>query len=294
MPGPLLSVVIPTRNRKEMALVALQSALDPLPFEVEIILSDNAGSDDTADIAALYPAVRYVRRNELLSQTDHFNLCVSEAKGKYVKILCDDDWVLPGALMREVEALEKEPAVTLAVSAYYEVDSTGLNRLAFRQYSSNDVQVPRERLLLSMLIFENVVGSPSNVTFRKSAFGGFPSNFSYAIDWAAWVQLADAGSFAFLAEPGACFRLHPTNLTLKHVESGNDFLEVQALRKECLRRLPVLLRALMLPVFLWIWTYRFSRRLAKFARQKRWNDIGVFVGRVLSYIPPKLPLVSER
>ena len=108
MSAPLLTVVIPTRNRRDFAMQALRSAVLQLPFPHEVILSDNASTDLTPELAKLFPAVRYVRREALLPMAEHWNLCVKEAKGTYVKVLCDDDWLIEGALEREVRALEHE------------------------------------------------------------------------------------------------------------------------------------------------------------------------------------------
>lgn len=113
MAAPLLSVIIPTRNRSRLLSEAIRSALPLLPFPHEILVSDNASTNQTAQAAAEFAGIRYVRRNELLPIAEHWNRCVSEASGKYVKILCDDDWLLPGALEREVARLEKDPTAFL-------------------------------------------------------------------------------------------------------------------------------------------------------------------------------------
>jgi len=271
-----------------MALQAARSVLPALPFPHEVILSDNASSDSTPNLEQALPGVRYIRHPELIPMAEHWNFCVAEAQGKYVKVLCDDDWILPGALEREVAWLEGDPLLSMAASARFEVSSQGNEIVESKGYSESDCRLSNERLTFAMLLGENILGPPSCVTFRSDLFRGFPPGYKYAADWAAWILLAELGGVAFLAEPGANFRLHDTNLTHRHVKEGTDFLEVQALRRECLRRLSGARRVIGTLLFAWIWTYRFTRRLARFFARKEWNEALRFLWRILGYKAPSL------
>jgi glycosyltransferase involved in cell wall biosynthesis len=283
---PLLSVVIPTRNRRDMALQAARSALLPLPFPFEVLVSDNASEDASAELAELLPAARYIRRPKLLPMAEHWNLCVGEARGKYIKLLCDDDWLIPGALEREVAALEQVPELAAVASARFEVASGGRKELL--EFRSRPCRLSGPALFRTMLLRENILGPPSSVTFRKSAFQGFPTAYAYAADWAAWVLMAEKGGFAFLPEPGVNFRLHETNLTSRHVEEGTDFLEVQALRLECLHRIHGPMRPFFGLCFGWIWLYRFCRRLLRYSRKRDASGLRTFLGRVGTFRPTRL------
>lgn len=284
--SPLLTVVIPTRNRRDMALRAAKSALLPLPFSLELIISDNASEDGSSELARLVPEARYVRRPQLLPMAEHWNLCVTEARGKYIKVLCDDDWLLPGALEREVEALEKAAEVAAVASARFEVADGGRKDLL--EFRSRPCVLQGQALFMTMLMRENILGPPTSVTFRKELFRGFPKQFQYAADWAAWMLLAEKGAVAFLPEPGANFQLHAANLTLRHVEDGTDFLEVQTLRWECLQRLHGWRRTAGGLCFGWIWMYRFARRIARYARKGNRSGLMAFLQRVWMFRPPGL------
>lgn len=281
---PLLSVVIPTRNRRAMALQSARSALAPLPFPHEVILSDNASDDDTATLARELPGLRFVRRPTLIPMAEHWNLCVREARGKYVKVLCDDDWLLPGALKREVAALESNAQLAAVTAARTEVNSAGETRRG----PAEAVELGGQALWWRLFVHENVLGPPSSVTFRKAFFAGFPPGYEYAADFAGWVLLARRGPVRFLPEPGAMIRLHEANLTLRHVESGTDFLEVQALRRECAAQLTGLRGLVAVPLFTGIWLYRFARRLARYAIGNRQRELGRFLRRVGTYRRPPL------
>jgi glycosyltransferase involved in cell wall biosynthesis len=247
---------------------AIQSALPSLSFPHEIIVSDNASTDETAQVAEKFPGLIYVRREALMPMAEHWNQCVKEAQGKYVKILCDDDWLLPGALEREVARMEENPSVVACASARNEVTADGKDIVAVRGPGRTEI-LAGAPLFAEMLGGENILGPPSSVTFRKEAFSGFPADYAYAADWAAWVLLADAGPTAFLREVGACFRLHDSNLTNQHVEAGTDFVEVMALRRECLARLGGFSRITGEFYYRAIFLYRLARRLARLVSRGR-------------------------
>lgn len=279
MAAPLLSVIIPTRNRSRLLAEAIRSALPELPFPHEILVSDNASTDETAQAVAKFAGVRYVKRGELLPMAGHWNQCVKEAQGKYVKILCDDDWLLPGALEREVAQLEKNPQVAACASARREVTADGLNTVGVKGPGATEI-LSGEAVFTAMLREENTLGPPSSVTFRRASFAGFPADYAYAADWAAWILLAEAGPISLLREAGACFRLHDSNLTNRYVEEGTDFVEVMALRRECLKRLSGTARVSGEIYYRLIFLYRMARRLARLAA--RGHAPSPFLKRALS------------
>jgi len=69
-----LSIAIPTYNGETTIRVTLDSIVPQLEDCVEIVISDNASSDETAEIVreyrAKYPVIRYSRNDEALGQTE--------------------------------------------------------------------------------------------------------------------------------------------------------------------------------------------------------------------------------
>jgi hypothetical protein len=102
---PSFSIVIPTRNRPDLAAAALASAAWQDSSDVEIILSDN--STDPAAVAACRaaveslrddPRVRYIRPPTPLAMPDHWEFATRHATGEYLLILTDRFVMRPGAL----------------------------------------------------------------------------------------------------------------------------------------------------------------------------------------------------
>ncbi len=236
MKEPLLSIIIPTCQRAALLEEALASLYPLPPFAVEILVSENSDSDASAAVVQKYPEVKYRKRGATLPMAKHWNLCLSEATGKYVKLLCDDDWVMPGALAREVNCLENNPLLVAVASAREEVSFDRQQK--GRTIGSSDLEIlGKHQAYRRMIHEENVLGPPSCVTFVRKHFRAFPEEYFYAADWAAWILLLENGPVARLPELGCGFRLHPGNLTQKSVREGLDISEGFALRRELWLRL---------------------------------------------------------
>jgi len=97
---PLLSLIIPTRERAETLSYTLRTALaDPYP-DVEIIVSDNASQDETPSVVKRHDDIRlrYINPGNRLAMTQHFEFALAHASGEYACIIGDDDAVNRGGI----------------------------------------------------------------------------------------------------------------------------------------------------------------------------------------------------
>src|SRR6476659_5293670 len=93
---PLLSVVIPTRNRLFYLRHAVQSALDQACDELEIIVADNATNDGTQEyLASLGSAIKFTRSEAPLSMTDNWHRARELVTGEWITVIGDDDCLMP-------------------------------------------------------------------------------------------------------------------------------------------------------------------------------------------------------
>ncbi len=93
---PLISVVIPTRNRLPYLMECVQSVLDSRGPDIEIIVADNATDDGTAEyLASLGDAIRVTRSDTLLSMADNWSRALELVRGEWVIFIGDDDCVMP-------------------------------------------------------------------------------------------------------------------------------------------------------------------------------------------------------
>lgn len=120
-PLPLATIAIPTFNRSASLRRALASALAQDYAPLEILVVDNASTDDTAavcaEIAAADMRVRCVRHPQNLGASRNFNAALQLARGEYFMWLADDDWISANYLSVCIGALEDDPALALAGGA---------------------------------------------------------------------------------------------------------------------------------------------------------------------------------
>ena len=127
MSNPLLTIAVLTYNRASLLDLCLDSIVDQVrecPEHIELIVSNNASTDNTREVVSrylnIYPKLRYTE-NEINRGYD-FNAdkCFRLARSKYVWLFSDDDLLLPRAIERIVPLLKQETLgiVSLATNFY--------------------------------------------------------------------------------------------------------------------------------------------------------------------------------
>jgi abequosyltransferase len=116
--APLLTFAIPTYNRSRTLRRTLDSVVSQLAPDspVEIVVSDNASPDDTAELlreyAERFPNLRY-SVNEVNRGLDYNTFKVIDgSRGEYVHLLSDDDFLLPGAVAKILALIRSRPEVS--------------------------------------------------------------------------------------------------------------------------------------------------------------------------------------
>src|SRR5215831_553933 len=109
---PRLSVVIPTYSRAALLPRAVESVLQA-GTDLEVIVVDNASRDDTAQVCARLPDIRYLRLERNTGEGGARNVGITESRSEYVAFLDDDDLRLPGSLDKQLDVLEDNPQAAL-------------------------------------------------------------------------------------------------------------------------------------------------------------------------------------
>ena len=107
---PLVSIVMPTYNRRCLAEQAVGKLTGQLYRNIEIIVV-NDGGEDVGHLATLDPRIRVITSPTNTGAAAAINSGLSEAKGKYVDWIADDDVLYPDHVLRLVAALEQTSAV---------------------------------------------------------------------------------------------------------------------------------------------------------------------------------------
>lgn len=112
--NPLVSICIPTYNSAEYLRESLDSIVNQTYPNKEIIISDNASTDETEKIAKEYMEkhkVKYYRNEKNIGAEANFSRCVELANGEYIAVFHSDDLYLPDMVKKQVEAFQKSPTI---------------------------------------------------------------------------------------------------------------------------------------------------------------------------------------
>ena len=116
--GVLITVAICTRNRVALLEKAVRSVLPQMTGDAELLIIDNASTDNTpeltAQLAATNPGVKVCREAELGISAAR-NAALKKARGQYVLFLDDDDAAEPGWLAAYQGFLSAPPSGKIAV-----------------------------------------------------------------------------------------------------------------------------------------------------------------------------------
>jgi glycosyltransferase involved in cell wall biosynthesis len=209
---PLFSSIITTYNRAALLPRAMQSVLSQTCEDFELLVIDNGSTDATRDVVeAIRDArVRYLRNPQPTRSCDApRNFGITQARGRYIGFLDDDDVWYPEKLARVRDAFAAHPEV--AAVCHHE------NRRVNGQIDRLLRHGPWTERFFETLLYERNCLSSCAVTLRAEvlrALGGFV--ISEAIDGAAdydlWLRLAATGAKVhFLDEALGEFTVTGTN-----------------------------------------------------------------------------------
>ena len=121
---PAVSVIIPTRERPHLLRRAVESAR-AAGEGVEVVVVDDASTDETASVCASIQGIRYVRveSNRRVAGARNVGLLASSAD--YITFLDDDDLRLPGSLDLQVASLEAHAEAGMVYGQALVADQSG-------------------------------------------------------------------------------------------------------------------------------------------------------------------------
>jgi glycosyltransferase involved in cell wall biosynthesis len=217
-----VSVCVPAFGAERFVGDTVRSVLAQTFGDFELLIADNQSRDNTYAVARSAAAgdrrVRVLVNQSNLGLVGNFNFLVAEARGRYVKILCSDDTLMPSCLERQVRALDCNPDAVMACSRRHIVDSDGRVLIADRGLQGlRPGFVDGPTAVRAMVrVATTPFGEPSTVLFRRdalSAAGPFSDRFSPLIDCDLYARLLRLGGVAVVPETLATFRVHPRSFS---------------------------------------------------------------------------------
>ena len=217
---PLVSICVPTYNSARYLRETLDSIVAQSYGNLDVIISDNASSDESVAIAREYE-VKYgfkvLTNADNIGAFNNWNSLVSSARGELVAIYHSDDIYEPTIVEESVAVFERESRVGLVGTLATVIDEMSQERYPL-QFPAGVAPRP---LYSFPEAFRAVLGSgaeriflvtPSIMVRRRlyEELGPFDSSgrFASAGDYDMWLRIASRSALAVIPRPLMRYRVH--------------------------------------------------------------------------------------
>ncbi|NQY14692.1 MAG: glycosyltransferase family 2 protein [Henriciella sp.] len=237
MNTPMISIVMPVYNTAKYVEAAIESVLAQTFVDFELLIIDDAGSDNSIELCRAYsdPRIRIISQaNRGLAGAR--NTGIRHARGQYIALLDSDDLWEPEKLERHIEHLWQSPEVGISYAASRMIDDDG-NFLRI-------VQRPKLKNVTARDVFlRNPVGNGSAPVIRRQVFEDiafinearneldyFDESFRQSEDIECWCRMALMTKWRFEGIAGAYtrYRINEGGLSANVVKQFETWSRVKA------------------------------------------------------------------
>lgn len=234
-----VSVVLPSYNYARYLDQRIQSLLDQTYRDFELIIVDDASTDNSVEVINQYSADPRIKTC-FFSQNSglpykRWNDGAALAQGEYLLFAGADDSCHPSLLEHLVAKLDANPNVGLAYTQSLEINGEGkvirslverTNDLDQQRWQHDYINNGRDEC--RYLAVKNIIPNASGVMLRRSLFeqaGRFDQSFRLVSDWMLWAKLLLISDVAYIAEPLNYFRIHRETVRSSTRRSGSHIEE---------------------------------------------------------------------
>jgi glycosyltransferase involved in cell wall biosynthesis len=205
----LVSVIIPTHNRKALLLRAVHCVIGQRDVDVELIVVDDGSSDGSAEAVRerFGSRVTLVRHEEPTGVSTARNDGIMRASGEWIAFLDDDDVWAPDKLTSQMAELERSGRLWV----YSGMVATDVDLNILHGVRPD----PPEVIADEILVRNRLPSGPSNVVVRRTALdevGLFDRSLRYNADWDMWIRIARMGPPALVPRPLLAHVVHGSNM----------------------------------------------------------------------------------
>jgi O-antigen/teichoic acid export membrane protein/glycosyltransferase involved in cell wall biosynthesis len=229
-PAPLVSVLMPVHNGERFIAQAIDSVLGQSYRNFELIIINDASTDNTAQILKQYenhPKMRICHNPTQLGVSPSWNLALQHCQGQFIAKLDADDFYGPDQLESVVDFFRSHPETGLIFS--------GVNLL----YPDGRLEpempflrswVRTRRKFLPAVLRLCVMRAPTVFANRHcyDRLGGVVAEMKLHSDWEMWVRIAANYPVGYIARRLATYRTsHGENITAQAVVDGRSLHDLQ-------------------------------------------------------------------
>lgn len=220
--APKISFIVLSYNYRRHIGQTLESILSQTVQDFEIIVVDDASTDDSASYIKSFDdsRIKLFVNDDNLGGAASYNRAVDLARGDFLVNLDADDWIAPEKTERQLEVFASDPSVDVVGTYIDVVDSIG-NRHAQADAIEAFVNRPLNLNAVENWVVQNPLCRSSTMMRRDvhMRIGLDDPSMTYACDFELWTRaLNHACRFAIISEKLTWYRLHSANITSKNTK----------------------------------------------------------------------------
>lgn len=206
----LVSICIPTYNGEDFLKQTIDSVVNQSYRNIEIIITDDISTDKTEEIISSYNdcRIKFFRNGKRQGLAGNWNAAVRKTSGEFIKILCQDDLLMPETIAKQVEAL-KDSGASCVIGNTNVINSNG-DIIFKRNYFKKSRVIDGMRYAKKSLLGRNIYSEPGNIMYRAECFekyGEYDSSLKYTPDWDFALRISAHGSIYCLSDVVFSFRI---------------------------------------------------------------------------------------
>src|SRR2546423_3208871 len=200
MSAPLVSVCIPAYKRTDYLKRLLNSIKEQSFTNYEIILSDDSPDDSVWELVQSFNdrQIHYTRNNPAAGTPANWNRAIQKAKGKWIKLMHDDDWFASSDALKEFmeEAESNKYSFIFSASRYvHENGNTNIGSPGTEERKAMD----EDHLYL---LYDNIIGHPSTILHKKDEALMYNTAYKWLVDIDFYLRYLDKHrQFFYIPDP---------------------------------------------------------------------------------------------
>lgn len=197
----MVSVIIPTYNRKATILRSVNSVLEQTYSDIEVIVVDDCSTDDTEDVIKSIKnnKLKYIRCSQNGGVAAARNIGLENAQGEYIAFNDSDDIWRANKLEMQMKELEKNSDYGMIYCAFSRRKG---DKILFTMPSGKQNRNFLSGRMFDFLIGGNVIGTPTMLIKREvfDAVGNFKAGLKRIDDYEFVLRVANKFSIGYVDE----------------------------------------------------------------------------------------------
>ncbi len=197
---PTVSIIIPTYNRAHLVDRAIQSVLDQTYQDFELIVVDDASTDNTEEVVKSFKdkRIRYICLQKNKGGAAARNTGIEASNGEYIAFQDSDDEWLPEKLEKQMKVFENaSPEVGVVYTGFLRIKDGRESYIPYSWVTQKEGNIHKE------LLKGNFVTTQAAVVKKKcfEVAGMFEERLPCLQDWELWIRVSKYFHFKCIDEP---------------------------------------------------------------------------------------------